>query len=171
MISKKLISIVVPVYNEEAVISELYKRLHLVLSQISVKYSTEIIFVNDGSTDLTLQHLNSFHNNNNSQVKIINLSRNFGHQIAVTAGIDFAKGDAVIIIDADLQDPPELIPEMRSKWEEGYQVVHAVRRSRKGESKFKLYTANIFYRLINQLSDVSLPLDSGDFKLIDRQIA
>lgn len=167
MISK-LISIVVPMYFEEDVVDECYRRLSDVATLNSLNY--ELIFINDGSTDKTLQLLETIALKDHN-VKVINFSRNFGHQIAVSAGIDRAKGDAVIIIDADLQDPPELIPEMIKLWEDGYDVVYGKRRKREGESFFKLKTAKMFYRVLNSLSSVKIPMDTGDFRLIDRKVA
>jgi glycosyltransferase involved in cell wall biosynthesis len=168
MISNKLISIVIPMYFEELVVNECYKRLNPVLE--SIKYDYELIFVNDGSTDKTLELLRELGEKDN-HIKIVNLSRNFGHQIAVTAGIDKAKGNAIIIMDADLQDPPELIPMMLDKWECGFDVVYAKRKRRKGETWFKLFTAKTFYRVLDNLTDIRIPLDTGDFRLIDRKIS
>ncbi len=163
----KLVSIVVPMYFEEEVAEVCYERLSKVLKNIKYKY--EIIFVNDGSTDRTLEILEGIASIDKN-VKVISFSRNFGHQIAVTAGIDKAQGAAVILIDADLQDPPELIPEMLKLWEQGYHVVYGKRKIRKGESHFKLVTAKYFYRVLNKLSDVAIPLDTGDFRLMDRKV-
>ena len=165
----KLISIIVPCFNEEEVIPETFKRLHDF--SISLKnYSVEIIFIDDGSDDLTYLFLKKFADQCNF-VKIIFLARNFGHQIAVTAGIDYASGDALIIIDADLQDPPEVMHEMIMRWEDGYDVVYGKRIDRKGESYFKKFTAKGFYRILNFLSDIYIPLDTGDFRLISKEIA
>lgn len=160
-------SIVVPVYNEEAVIIESYKRLKQVMDSLQESY--EIIFVNDGSRDksaLIVSELCEMDKN----VKLINFSRNFGHQIAVTAGMDFTEGDAVVVIDADLQDPPEVIPKMIEKWKEGYEVVYGKRIERKGETFFKKFTAKIFYRFLKSMTDVDIPVDTGDFRLIDRKV-
>jgi len=165
--STTLISIVVPCFNESEVIDTTYKRLSAVLDEIQ---NYELIFVDDGSSDGTLPLLLGFVETNKS-VRIVGLSRNFGHQIAITAGIEAAKGDAIVVIDADLQDPPELIPEMIDIWSKGADVVYGVRRNRAGESKFKLFTAKIFYRVIGKLSDVRIPHDAGDFRLIDRKVA
>lgn len=166
---EKLISIIVPCFNEEEVIKETFKRLHDF--SISLKnYSVEIIFIDDGSNDLTPLFLKKFADQF-SFVKVIFLARNFGHQIAVTAGIDSAAGDALIIIDADLQDPPEVIHEMIVRWEDGNDVVYGKRIDRKGESYFKKFTAKGFYRILNYLSDVYIPLDTGDFRLISKEIA
>ncbi len=164
----KLISIVVPCYNEQEVFGETYKRLTETFEQLDKnKYHYEIIFVNDGSKDNTLEQIQNVIKLD-SRVKGINFSRNFGHQIAITAGLDNCKGDAAVVIDADLQDPPTVILEMVKKWEEGYDVIFGKRRERAGESTFKLVTAKWFYRFINRLSDVDMPLDTGDFRLMDR---
>lgn len=163
---RRRVSVIVPCFNEEEVIVHTHERLSQVLQQCDVEY--ELIFIDDGSKDRTallLRGIQSIDPN----VRVIFLSRNFGHQIAVTAGLDYAEGDAVILIDADLQDPPEVIPRMLEKWREGYEVVYGVRSSRDGESAFKLWTARAFYRIINALSEVPLPLDAGDFRLLDRK--
>ena len=168
MDNKKLLSIIIPCFNEEEVISETFKRILKIASEI--KYlDIEIIFIDDGSKDLTPVLLQNFVNKENF-VKAIFLSRNFGHQIAVTAGLDSSKGDAVVIIDADLQDPPEVIHEMILEWEKGYDVVYGKRIDRKGESIFKKLTAKMFYRVLNMLSDVYIPLDTGDFRLISKNV-
>ncbi len=164
----KLISVVVPCYNEQEVFAESLKRLTDTLAQLdNTKYHYELIFVNDGSKDSTLQLINEAIAKDKN-VKGINFSRNFGHQIAITAGLDNCKGDCAIVIDADLQDPPSVILEMVKKWEEGYDVIFGKRVERAGESAFKLLTAKWFYRFINRLSDVDIPLDTGDFRLMDR---
>jgi dolichol-phosphate mannosyltransferase len=165
---RPLISVVVPCYNEEAVIGITHSRLSGVLRALPVAH--EIVYVNDGSKDRTLALLKEIQGHD-VQVRIVAFSRNFGHQIAVTAGIDHASGDAIVIIDADLQDPPELIGEMIAKWREGYDVVYGTRTERAGESTFKVATARWFYRLLNSLSDTPIPLDTGDFRLIDRAVA
>lgn len=165
----KLISIIVPCYNEQEVFSETYARLTETFAALDAsRYSYEIIFVNDGSRDNTMLQIQDAVARD-SRVKGINFSRNFGHQIAITAGLDNCKGDAAVVIDADLQDPPQVILEMIQKWEEGYDVVFGKRRERAGESAFKLLTAKWFYRFINRLSDVDIPLDTGDFRLMDRK--
>ncbi len=164
----KLISIVVPCYNEQEVFAETYKRLTETFEQLdSSKYQYEIIFVNDGSKDNTLEQIQDLIKID-TRIRGINFSRNFGHQIAITAGLDNCKGDAAVVIDADLQDPPSVILEMVKKWEEGYDVIFGKRNARAGESTFKLLTAKWFYRFINRLSDVDMPLDTGDFRLMDR---
>jgi polyisoprenyl-phosphate glycosyltransferase len=162
-----LLSVIIPCYNEEDVLRTTHERLTRVLSGMNEDY--ELIFVNDGSRDATqemLTELQLF----DPHVRVLLLSRNFGHQIAVTAGLEEAAGAAVVIIDADLQDPPELIPQMVQLWREGNEVVYGVRLEREGESKFKLWTAKVFYRLINRLSETKMPLDAGDFRLIDRKV-
>jgi dolichol-phosphate mannosyltransferase len=163
-----VLSVVVPCYNEQDVAQECHRRLAQVLS--SLVLSWEIVFVNDGSKDATLPVLLTLQMDD-PRVVIVDLARNFGHQLAVTAGIEAARGSAIVIIDADLQDPPELIAEMVRLWRQDYQVVYGVRTSRQGETGFKLWTAKAFYRLINVLADVEIPLDSGDFRLIDRRVA
>ncbi len=162
-----VISVIVPIFNEEEVIPELYRRMVAVLDVIGQPW--ELICVNDGSRDESLSLLLSLREQD-PRVKVINFSRNFGHQIAITAGMDYALGDAIAIIDADLQDPPELIEEMFDKWREGYEVVYAVRAQRRGESRFKLWTASAFYRLLRRITDVEIPVNTGDFRLIDRQV-
>jgi dolichol-phosphate mannosyltransferase len=160
-------SIVAPCYNEEKSLPELYRRLKEVMDQTGESW--ELVLINDGSADRTVELMRDL-NATDSRVHYIDFARNFGHQIAVTAGMDYAQGDAVVLIDADLQDPPELILEMIEKWQEGYQVIYAVRSERKGESWFKLFTAKAFYRLIFRITDVEIPLDTGDFRLMDRKV-
>ena len=164
---RPVISVIVPIFNEEEVIPELHRRMVAVLGNIGQPW--ELVCVNDGSRDASLSMLLSLREQD-ARVKIINFSRNFGHQIAITAGMDYALGDAIAIIDADLQDPPELIGEMFDKWREGYEVVYAVRAHRQGESRFKLWTASAFYRLMRRITDVEIPVNTGDFRLIDRQV-
>lgn len=163
----KLLSIIIPIYNEEQIILELYKRLSESAQKITSDY--ELIFINDGSKDLSLLELIKI-SDQDKKVFFINFSKNFGHQIAVTAGIDHCNGDAVVIIDGDLQDPPELIPEMYKKHKEGYEVVYAQREKREGETYFKKTTAQLFYRTLRKLTSIDIPLDTGDFRLIDRKI-
>lgn len=164
----KKISLVVPMYYEEKVVDECYKRLTKVLSQMK-NYDYEMVFVNDGSKDKTLELLQNIAEKDN-KVKVLSFSRNFGHQCAVEAGLNHVTGDAVVIIDADLQDPPESIPEMVKLWEEGNQIVYGKRKTRKGESAFKLFTAKMFYKTLNSLSDVEIPKDTGDFRLVDKEV-
>lgn len=164
----ELLSIVIPCYNEEEVIGETMKRLHVFCSELR-NLDVELIFVDDGSRDRTRALLKEFAAAD-PRIKLVCFARNFGHQIAVTAGIDAAHGDAVVLIDADLQDPPEVVHEMIAKWREGYDVVYGTRTERPGESAFKLATARGFYRLLNRLSDVPIPLDTGDFRLMSRSV-
>ena len=164
----KKVSVVVPMYYEEEVANECYNRLTNVLKNIP-NYEYEIVFVNDGSKDKTLDILEEIAKQDKN-VKIVSFARNFGHQTAVTAGIKYITGDAVVIIDADLQDPPELIPDMLKLWEEGHEVIYGKRKSRDGESKFKLLTAKMFYKTLNALSDVEIPKDTGDFRLVDKKV-
>ena len=161
------LSIIIPIYNEEQILTELHERLTKAALEITSDY--ELIFVNDGSRDGSLYGLRQIAEKDPKSF-YINFSRNFGHQIAVTAGIDNCSGDAVVIIDGDLQDPPELIPEMYKKHKEGFEVVYARRENREGESFFKKFTAKMFYRTLRNLTSVDIPLDTGDFRLIDRKI-
>lgn len=161
------LSIVVPLYNEEPNVDYLFGRLEALLDRLQLEY--ELVCVNDGSSDKTLDCLIS-HHYRNPRIKVINLSRNFGKEIALTAGLDYSQGNAVIPIDADLQDPPELIEALIEKWREGYDVVYATRRSRQGESWLKIFTANVFYRVIGKISHVPIPRDTGDFRLLDRKV-
>lgn len=161
------LSIVVPIYNEEKNIPILYQRLKDVASSITDNH--ELIFVNDGSRDASLFELMKL-TETDDKAFYINFSRNFGHQIAVTAGLDHSRGKAVVIIDGDLQDPPELIPEMYKKHKEGYEVVYAQRSKRNGESWFKKITAKCFYRILRKSTNINIPVDTGDFRLIDRKI-
>lgn len=165
--SEPTVSVVVPCYNEEPVIDETHHRLTDTLSSLGCSY--EIVYVDDGSRDGTLLKLRSIQAQDDT-VRVLSFSRNFGHQIAVSAGIDHAQGEAIVLIDADLQDPPELIQAMLEKWREGYDVVYGQRHSREGETYFKVATARLFYRFINRLSDVPIPLDTGDFRLMSRQV-
>lgn len=161
------ISVIIPVFNEEKNIQPLYDRLSGVVNKLNV--SSEFIFINDGSRDETLRLVTDLARTH-SNVKFIDFSRNFGHQLAVTAGLHFCKGQRIVIIDADLQDPPELILEMYQKMNEGFNVVYAKRRKREGESFFKLITAKIFYRLMARVTSIDIPLDTGDFRMMDRKV-
>lgn len=161
------ISVIIPVFNEEENLHALYDRLVNAVTSITNEY--ELIFVNDGSKDNSLNIIKSFITLN-KQIKYIDFSKNFGHQLAVFAGLEHAIGNAIVIIDADLQDPPELINDLYKKLQSGYDVVYAQREHRKGESWHKLLTANLFYRFINQLSEVPIPLDTGDFRIISKKI-
>ena len=164
----KKVSVVIPMYYEEEVANECYTRMKKVLGDLK-NYEHELIFVNDGSKDKTLPILEEIAKKDNN-VKVISFSRNFGHQAAVTAGLKKVTGDAIVIIDADLQDPPELIPEMLKLWEDGNEVIYGKRKTREGESHFKLFTAKMFYKTLNALSDVEIPKDTGDFRLVDRKV-
>ena len=159
-------SIVVPIYNEEETVSELVRRLQLLLEQLDGP--AEVILVDDGSSDRSHELMLAAHGAD-SRIKVLRLSRNFGHQIAITAGMDLATGNAVIIMDADLQDPPEVVLEMTARWREGFDVIYGVREERPGDSPFKRATAAAFYRLFRRLSETDVPLDAGDFRLVDRR--
>ena len=165
--SRVEISVVVPLYCEESNVDYLFQRLEAVLDQLGRSY--EIVCVDDGSYDGTLRALQT-HHQRNPDIKVVALSRNFGKEVALTAGIDYATGAAVVPIDADLQDPPELIAELVAKWREGYDVVYAKRRSRQGETWLKQTTANAFYRIMERMSNVPIPRDTGDFRLLDRRV-
>ncbi len=167
--TRPLLSVVAPFYFSTLTIAEFYKRLKAVMVSLDGELDHELVLVNDGSTDETLTMLRDLAARD-PHVRVVDLSRNFGHQIAITAGIDRARGDAVVVIDDDLQDPPEVILEMIAKWHGGFKVVYGVRAKRKGESAFKLATAKLFYRLIGRLSETPIPLDTGDFRLMDRQV-
>jgi glycosyltransferase involved in cell wall biosynthesis len=160
-------SIVVPVYNELESLPQLYQRLQPVMK--GTRETWELILVDDGSTDGSTEVIQGLAAKDR-HVRPVIFARNFGHQIAITAGWDYARGDAVVIIDADLQDPPEAILELARKWKEGYDVVYAVRAERPGDSWFKRFTAALFYRIIYRITDVSIPVDSGDFRLMDRKV-
>lgn len=164
---KELISIVAPVYNEEAVLPELYRRVKAVMDGLGEQW--ELILVDDGSRDNSAAVIAQL-NDQDPRVKGISFSRNFGFQIAATAALDHARGDAVILTDADLQDPPEVYGEMLARWREGYDVVYGIRASREGETWFKLFTAKLFYRLIYRITSINIPLDTGDFRLVDRRV-
>ena len=164
----KKISVVIPMYYEEEVANECYNRTKKVLNGLE-DYDHEIIFVNDGSKDKTLPILKEIATKD-EKAKVISFSRNFGHQAAVTAGLKFVTGDCILIIDSDMQDPPELLVDMLKLWEDGNEVIYAKRKTRKGESKFKLMTAKMFYKILNNLSDVEIPKDTGDFRLVDRKV-
>jgi len=165
-ISKKLLSIIVPAFNEAHVLPEFHRRLSCVLDLLPI--NSEMIYVNDGSTDKTLKTIQDLRETD-PRVAVIDLSRNFGKEIAMSAGLDYAKGDAVVIIDADLQDPPELISGFIKHWEEGFDVVYAQRTARKGETLLKKATAYLFYRVIGKVSRVTIPEDAGDFRLLSRR--
>ncbi|XGB39377.1 MAG: glycosyltransferase family 2 protein [Cyanobacteria bacterium LVE1205-1] len=160
-------SLIIPVYNEEATLLELYRRVSTVMNQLDG--FSELILINDGSGDRSLELMRELRLND-SRVCYLSLARNFGHQIAVTAGLNMARGEAVIILDADLQDPPELIPNLIERWRQGYQVVYAQRTQRRKENWFKRLTAYGFYRILKRLADVEIPTDTGDFCLLDRRV-
>ena len=164
----KKISIVIPMYNEQEVAEICYQRIKNVLNKLS-RYDYELIIVDDGSKDKTLEIVTKIAETDD-KVVIISFSRNFGHQAAVTAGLRETTGDAVVIIDADMQDPPEVVEEMVKLWEQGNDVIYAVRSKRKGESIFKTFTAKMFYKILYNLSDVEIPKDTGDFRLADRKV-
>ncbi len=164
----KKISIVIPMYFEEKTVEQAYKRTTKIFEGLK-KYAYEIICVDDGSEDNTLSIIEKIANKDEN-VKVISFSRNFGHQAAITAGLKYATGDAIVIMDCDMQDPPELIPDMIKLWEAGNDVIYAKRKIRKGENRFKLYTSKMFYRLLNGISEIKIPEDTGDFRLADRKI-
>lgn len=164
---KPVFSIIAPVFNEIDCLDTLHERIAEVMSQSGESW--ELILVDDGSTDGSTDKIRQMAESDNRVRKVI-FARNFGHQIAVTAGLDYARGDAVVIIDADLQDPPEVILELIAKWREGYEVVYAQRVEREGETWFKRITASLFYRTIYRITDVKIPLDTGDFRLLDRKV-
>jgi dolichol-phosphate mannosyltransferase len=168
MLRKMLISVIVPCYNEEQVIVETNRQLVATLAALD-ELDFEIVYVDDGSSDKTLDLLREIQSAD-ERTRVVRLARNFGHQLAVSAGLEHAAGDAVVIIDADLQDPPEVIPEMVARWRDGYHVVYGMRTDRPGETAFKLWTAKLFYRFINRLSKVQIPIDVGDFRLLDRRV-
>ncbi|MFL0266707.1 glycosyltransferase family 2 protein [Candidatus Clostridium radicumherbarum] len=163
----KIYSLIVPLYNEELVINESYRRLKEVMEETHEEY--EIIFVNDGSKDLTKKMAEEICKKD-GKIKLVSFSRNFGHQAAITAGMNIAAGKAVIVIDADLQDPPEVILQMIEKWKEGFQVVYGKRAKREGEGFLKKFTAKAFYRILKSMTSIDIPVDTGDFRLIDRKV-
>jgi dolichol-phosphate mannosyltransferase len=164
-----MISIVSPVYDEEAGIEEFHRRLSACLEGLAADLDFEVVYVNDGSVDRSLELLREIVADDD-RVRVVDLSRNFGHQIALSAGVDHAHGDAIVVIDSDLQDPPEVIPEMIERWRKGFKVVYGVRVSRSGETRFKLWTSKLYYGFIDRVSEVPLPRQAGDFRLLDRQV-
>ncbi|MBS9387587.1 glycosyltransferase family 2 protein [Dolichospermum sp. UHCC 0684] len=165
--NQPIYSLIIPIYNEEENINEMYRRLHHVMEQLDG--DVELILIDDGSRDRSLKMMRELHHRDN-RVHYLSLARNFGHQIAVTAGLNFVQGKCIIVMDADLQDPPELILTMLEKWHQGYQVVYAQRISRQQESRLKRLTAYLFYRILRRLAKVDIPVDTGDFCLMDRQV-
>ena len=159
-------SLVVPIFNEEQTLSELVRRLRLLLDRLDA--SAEVVLVDDGSSDRSYDLMLAAREAD-SRFKVLRLSRNFGHQIAITAGMDVAAGNAVIVMDADLQDPPEVVLEMAARWREGFDIIYGVREARPGETRFKKTTASAFYRLLRRISNIDVPLDVGDFRLVDRR--
>ncbi len=168
-VSTPRLSIVVPLFNEEGNVAALLARIVAVVERLPERDSYEIVLVNDGSSDHTLARIRD-ELARRSNIVLVNLSRNFGHQLAATAGIEIARGDAIVLMDGDLQDPPELIEAFLDRYRKGYDVVYAVRRTRKGESAFKVWTARAFYRIIKRLTKVSIPVDTGDFRLMSRRV-
>jgi dolichol-phosphate mannosyltransferase len=164
-----LLSVVTPVYQEEEGIREFHRRLTSALVALPPGIGYEVVYVNDGSTDRSLELLRGIATTD-ERVRVVSLSRNFGHQRAITAGVDHATGDAVVVIDSDLQDPPEVILEMVERWRKGFKVVYGVRTSRAGETRFKLWTSKLFYGIVDRMSEVSLPRQAGDFRLLDRAV-
>ncbi len=167
--TRPTLSVVVPLYNEAGIVPQLLERIGIVVERLRSEYDYEIVLVNDGSTDGTAAAIRR-EMERRPHVVLVNLSRNFGHQLAATAGLEIAAGDAVVLMDGDLQDPPELIETFLRRWREGYDVVYAVRRTRPGESRFKLFTARLFYRIIKRLTRIAIPLDAGDFRLMSRRV-
>lgn len=167
MQNSKLITILIPTYNEEAVLNILYEKISNIIDSIK-NYNFEILFINDGSTDSTLTTIKKLRLTDN-RICYLNLSRNYGKEIAMIAGLDYSKGDAVIIMDADLQDPPELIPEMITYWEQGYDDVYAKRKTRKGESWLKKITSKLYYKTLQKVTKIKIQKDTGDFRLLDRR--
>ncbi len=167
MTSRPVYSIVAPVFNEQELLPEFYQRVMATMDQLGEPW--ELVLINDGSRDRTPEIMRELHAQD-PRVKVINFSRNFGHQLAITAGIDYAGGQAVVVIDSDLQDPPEVIPTLIADWKKGSQVVFAVRTEREGETAFKKATASVFYRIIRNITNVDIPVDTGDFRLMDRKV-
>ncbi|MDH7568456.1 MAG: glycosyltransferase, partial [Armatimonadota bacterium] len=162
------LSVVIPVYNEEGCLRELHRRLTAVLKAVASSY--EIVFVNDGSRDGSLEVLRELYQQDPDHVRVVSLSRNFGHEMASTAGLRYARGRAVVLMDADLQDPPEVIPDLMARWREGYDLVYAQRASRARETWLKRATSFLFYRIMRRLANLDLPRDTGDFRLMDRKV-
>ena len=163
----KKISIIIPAYNEEESLPYLYERLTKLMDSVT-NYEFEILFVNDGSKDNTLKLIKEYRQKD-PRISYVDFSRNFGKEIGMIAGLDYAQGDCVIFMDADLQDPPELIPEMIKYWEEGYDDVYAQRKSRKGETWLKKFTSKMYYRVLQSTTSIEIQIDTGDFRLLDRR--
>jgi polyisoprenyl-phosphate glycosyltransferase len=168
--ARPLLSVVVPIYGEEELLETFNQRIKAVMAQLAGTYDHEIVYINDGSKDRSPELLQVLFEQDPHHIRVLHFSRNFGHQLAITAGMDHARGEAIVVIDGDLQDPPEVILEMVKKWQEGFDVVYGVREKRRGESFFKLATAKVYYRLLNSLSNVAIPVDTGDFRLISRDV-
>jgi polyisoprenyl-phosphate glycosyltransferase len=166
-VKRPTFSIVAPVYNEEVLLPEFYRRTVTTMEPLGEPF--EIVLINDGCQDRSPEIMRELHETD-PRVKIVNFSRNFGHQLAITAGTDYSQGEAVVVIDSDLQDPPEVIPRLIERWREGYQVVYAMRSERAGETWFKKFTASLFYRMISSITSIDLPVDTGDFRLMDRRV-
>ncbi len=167
-LTQPVFSVVAPVFNEEALLPEFYARVKAVMEAEGEPW--ELILVNDGSRDRSPEIMDELYAADPEHVVVLHFARNFGHQMAITAGMDYARGQAVLIIDSDLQDPPEVMHDMIARWREGYEVAYGVRTEREGETWFKLFTARLFYRLIQALTDVTIPMEAGDFRLIDRKV-
>ena len=164
---KPVFSVIVPVFNETGCLDELHRRVKEVMEQTEETW--ELVLIDDGSTDGSTEIIRKFAQED-PHVRPVIFARNYGHQLAVTAGMDYSRGDAVIVIDADLQDPPEVMLDLIAKWREGYEVVYAVREEREGESWFKLFTASLFYKVIYKITDIKMPMNAGDFRLLDRKV-
>jgi len=164
---KPVYSVIVPVFNETGCLEELHRRVSEVMEKTGESW--ELVLVDDGSTDGSTEMIHNFAQTD-SHVRPVIFARNYGHQLAVTAGMDYSRGQAVIVIDADLQDPPEVMLDLIAKWREGYEVVYAVREEREGESGFKLFTASLFYKVIHKITDIKIPMNTGDFRLLDRKV-
>jgi dolichol-phosphate mannosyltransferase len=164
---KPVYSVIVPVFNETGCLEELHRRVSEVMEKAGESW--ELVLVDDGSTDGSTEMIHNFAQTD-SHVRPVIFARNYGHQLAVTAGMDYSRGQAVIVIDADLQDPPEVMLDLIAKWREGYEVVYAVREEREGESGFKLFTASLFYKVIHKITDIKIPMNTGDFRLLDRKV-
>jgi dolichol-phosphate mannosyltransferase len=164
---KPVYSVIVPVFNETGCLEELHRRVSEVMEKTGESW--ELVLVDDGSTDGSTEMIHNFAQTD-FHVRPVIFARNYGHQLAVTAGMDYSRGQAVIVIDADLQDPPEVMLDLIAKWREGYEVVYAVREEREGESGFKLFTASLFYKVIHKITDIKIPMNTGDFRLLDRKV-